>query len=213
MQESPGPAIFDRLYPEVVNWIVETAEWTQDSTCYTFTSCSCGVPSAAASGQPVPRHKRSADFLSQKPSNRILHGTDVPDSKYPWEVIIFNRLKHSGGQCPSDEPQFFKGKNPDGVDYDICSGSLISNKHLLTSADCILKNRAEMEAQHTNREKVVPQYSAASCLFAILGQTNRVAAVNHEQIQTIIKRYPHEQAFTNVNQFNYNLGNYPSLKA
>ena len=31
VQESPGPAIFDRLYPDIVNWIVETAEWTQDS--------------------------------------------------------------------------------------------------------------------------------------------------------------------------------------
>ena len=30
-QGNPGPAIFDRLYPEIVNWIVETAEWTQDS--------------------------------------------------------------------------------------------------------------------------------------------------------------------------------------
>ena len=30
-QGNPGPAIFDRLYPDIVNWIVETAEWTQDS--------------------------------------------------------------------------------------------------------------------------------------------------------------------------------------
>ena len=32
------------LHPEQVNWITNYADWTQDSSCYSFTSCSCGVP-------------------------------------------------------------------------------------------------------------------------------------------------------------------------
>ena len=39
-----GPSMFDRLQPDTVNWIVNYADWTYDSTCYTFTSCSCGIP-------------------------------------------------------------------------------------------------------------------------------------------------------------------------
>ena len=39
-----GPSMFDRLQPDTVNWIVNYADWTQDSTNYTFTSCSCGIP-------------------------------------------------------------------------------------------------------------------------------------------------------------------------
>ena len=39
-----GPFLFHRLYDEVVNWIMETADWTHDSKCNAFTSCSCGRP-------------------------------------------------------------------------------------------------------------------------------------------------------------------------
>lgn len=38
------PLLFHRLYDEVVNWIMETADWTHDSKCNAFTSCSCGRP-------------------------------------------------------------------------------------------------------------------------------------------------------------------------
>ena len=44
LNRTKGPSLFDRLTPERVNWIVNYADWTQDSTCYTFTSCSCGIP-------------------------------------------------------------------------------------------------------------------------------------------------------------------------
>ena len=36
--------MLDRLYPDILNWIINYADWTRDSTCYTFTSCSCGIP-------------------------------------------------------------------------------------------------------------------------------------------------------------------------
>ena len=39
-----GPTLLDRLYPDILNWILNYADWTRDSTCYTFTSCSCGIP-------------------------------------------------------------------------------------------------------------------------------------------------------------------------
>ena len=38
------PGIFTRLDAETVDWITNYADWTQDSTCETFTSCSCGIP-------------------------------------------------------------------------------------------------------------------------------------------------------------------------
>ena len=38
-----GPAVFNKITPETFNWIVNTADWTQDSSCHTYASCSCGV--------------------------------------------------------------------------------------------------------------------------------------------------------------------------
>ena len=42
--QTQGPSVFARLYPELVNWVTNYADWTQDSKCSTFTSCSCGIP-------------------------------------------------------------------------------------------------------------------------------------------------------------------------
>ena len=214
-QDHRGPAIFDRLYPEVVNWIVENSDWTHDSTCSAFTSCTCGVPDGKPA-EAVPRHKRSFKRSANSSSNnhplrsnRILHGTDVTDSsQYPWEAIVFNRLKHYGDRCSAThESEFFRNKDPDGVEYDLCSGSLITNKHILTSANCILKNRAEMEQSQHSGKKLTAEYTRAWCLFAILGNTDRVEAVNNGQILAVKDRFIHPQAFTDVKgEFNYNLG-------
>ena len=38
-----GPAVFNKITPETFNWIVNTADWTQDSSCHTYATCSCGV--------------------------------------------------------------------------------------------------------------------------------------------------------------------------
>ena len=38
-----GPAVFNKITPETFTWIVNTADWTQDSSCHTYASCSCGV--------------------------------------------------------------------------------------------------------------------------------------------------------------------------
>ena len=41
--DAKGPALFTQLYPDSVNWIMNFADWTQDSTCNVFTSCLCGT--------------------------------------------------------------------------------------------------------------------------------------------------------------------------
>ena len=38
-----GPALFSMIDPDAFNWIVTYADWTQDSKCYSYTSCSCGI--------------------------------------------------------------------------------------------------------------------------------------------------------------------------
>ena len=158
-----GLMIFDRLYPEIVNWIVENSDWTWDSSGQLFTSCSCGISDEEQPPASPPRHKRSVDSSSysrKTQSNRIFEGTDVPARKYPWEVLIFNRLQETdmvpaGTRCSLDESSaLFKTETtPDTKKYDLCSGSLISNVHILTSANCILKNRLDMEIK-INEESV-----------------------------------------------------------
>ena len=41
--DAKGPALFSQLYPDSVNWIMNFADWTQDSACNVFTSCLCGT--------------------------------------------------------------------------------------------------------------------------------------------------------------------------
>ena len=38
-----GPALYSQLNPDSVNWIMNFADWTQDSACNVFTSCLCGT--------------------------------------------------------------------------------------------------------------------------------------------------------------------------
>ena len=107
-----GAAILAQISPSTINWIRQNADWTQESTCNVrtwteenlFTSCSCGMPSE----NRVMR------------SNRIYNGNDAETNKYPWQVLVFNtQTKNHEGIIHQD---------PDGTNYDICSGTLISNK-------------------------------------------------------------------------------------
>ena len=204
LEEDPikGPGIFSRLHPDLVNWITNTAEWTHDSTCETFTSCSCGITSPPNS----ERHKRSADatssnLKSEKLINRVFHGSDVPVNKYPWEGFVLNRLQEP---CIRSH-NVFKENDPDGVKYDICTGSLISNRHVLTSAECLLKNKQDIENQKDSK-KTRAEYSKRECIFVILGFEDKQAAINNEEFYTIEQHIVHNQAFTDVNEYNYNLG-------
>lgn len=74
------------------------------------------------------------------------------------------------------------GGNPDGINQDICSGSLLSNKFVLTSADCVLKDK-----QHN-------VYNDATNIHVDLATTttNQLGYIR----QNILKVIPHELAFT-----------------
>ena len=141
-------------------------------------------------------------------SNRILHGIDVSNNKYPWTTLVFNRLRRpctTSYADIADDTQLFRDQGPDGVAYDICSGSLISNKHILTSALCVLVNKRAMDSQSATSKKP-PEYSKPECIFAIMGYTNKDHALNNGEISRIRDRYPHPQAFSDIREYNYNLG-------
>ena len=74
-------------------------------------------------------------------SNRIRNGDNVENHKYPWQVLVINKLVDSSGMFHED---------PDGSNFDICSGSIISNKHILTSAECLLKNKNNNLIEYTH---------------------------------------------------------------
>ena len=194
-QNARGPTIFDRLYPEIVNWIIDNSDWAVDSSCHTFTSCSCG--------QQTPDGEPSDQTLRH--SNRIIiekntEAVDVPSGKYPWEAIVFN-AKH--GYCDNTaQSDLFKHARPDGESFDICSSSLITDRHIITSAACILQNRHDMESIARNPFL----FTKASCLYASVGIIDWFDAVNKGKILEVQDRYLHEEAFTHMYNFNYNIG-------
>ena len=214
LQTNRGPAVFDRLSPKVVNWIIDNSDWTSDSKCEVFTSCTCGTQGPVNRNlEPIGTVNRS--LVPQGPVNRILGpgpgpvgGTEaaiVPSGKYPWEAIIFN-TKHQ--YC-----KIMNGKNPDGVFFDICSGSLITDKHIITSASCILQNRDDVEGYNPNSNKPdnpkhIPQYTKPECLYTSLGLGDWKEAVDKCNILKIEDTVVHADALTNINHHNYNLGIY-----
>ena len=132
-------------------------------------------------------------------NNRILNGN--PSNNYPWEALIFNRLGHTGDFCPITYNLF--GENPDEVQFDLCSGSLITNKHVLTSADCLLLNRNEIEA---GQGKKKPKFSIAECIFVMVGESNKRTALKDKKLVKVTNRIVHPHAFTDVSEYNYNIG-------
>ena len=133
---------------------------------------------------------------------------------YPWEALVINRLK---GTCRSDRLQDLKFIDPGVLNllgiYYICSGSLITNKHILTSAECLLNNREEMEEEGQNdyNRKMIPHYNKPECLFVSLGYMDKNKALDNSGIKTVKKRHIHDQAYSAIKEYNYNLGTYPIL--
>ena len=82
------------------------------------------------------------------------------------------------------------GSNPDGTNFDLCSGSLISNKHILTSAECVLKNKNDNKKIFNEAENIVVKVGSA-----------RRAEGAFIQIKNV---EPHEKAFTDG--YSYNIG-------
>ena len=114
---------------------------------------------------------------------------------------MLNRLK---GPCDTTTKQLFKDTNPDGVNYDMCSGSLITNKHVLTSAECLLTNKEALLGS-LKEKKVKAVYSEANCMFVFLGKTNEMGKWAKE-MRIVKDHHIHPQAFTDISQYNYNLG-------
>ena len=171
-------AIMAQLSPSTVNWIRLNADWTQESTCddpnwrkeNLFTSCSCGMSKLT---NEVPRRR-----------NRIYNGEAVNNNnQYPWLALVANDRSSNPG---------FINNNPNGNNFEICSGSIISNKHILTSAECLLKN------QNNKQEG----YSEKDFIRVKIGHPIRHESVGVKRVKQVI---PHEKALTDG--YNYNIGN------
>jgi len=171
-------AIMAQISPSTVNWIRLNADWTQESTCddpdwkkeNLFTSCSCGMSKLT---NEDPRRR-----------NRIYNGQAVNNNnQYPWQALVFNKAIDDAGVHNS---------NPNRNNFKICSGSIISNKHILTSAECLLKN------QNNKHEG----YSDKRYIKVKIGHPIRYSSIH--QLKGIKQVIPHEKAFTEG--YNYNIG-------
>ena len=89
----------------------------------------------------------------------------------------------------------------------IASGSLITSKHILTSAECLLKNKDEIENQKNNK-KVKPEYNKKECFYVIHGLMDKSSANTDRYLLPIKNHFVHGHAFTDVKEFNNNLGMY-----
>ena len=129
------PSLFYKIDPDAFNWIVKKADEVHDSSCESFTSCSCGIPRKQ---KKVKRMKRTALGIYKR-NDQYAAISNNPHNKYPWETAIFVRIYHD---CPSAGGIL---KSPDqnwnerdrrleqensihNIKYDQCSGSLITNK-------------------------------------------------------------------------------------
>ena len=171
-------AIMAQISPSTVNWIRLNADWTQESTCddpdwkkeNLFTSCSCGMSKLT---NEDPRRR-----------NRIYNGEAVNNNnQYSWQALVFNKAIDDAGVHNS---------NPNRNNFKICSGSIISNKHILTSAECLLKN------QNNKHEG----YSDKRFIAVKIGHPIRYSSIH--QLKGIKQVIPHEKAFTEG--YTYNIG-------
>ena len=149
LRRLPKVGLVAQLSPETINWIYENADWTQESTesnrCTTFTSCSCGTATVQKRRKRLKRSSQSSNtrfgkFLNKtlsfsrksrtKPYHRMYHGTMVyAHDQLPWQVLIFNLLRPV--PLGFDDP-------PDDTNFDLCSGSLITNRLIKSGVITIL---------------------------------------------------------------------------
>ena len=151
-------------------------------------------------------------------------------SKYPWAVLLFNRLQLSClplGKAMTMKLQYFE-ENENFIEFDICGGTLITKKHILTTAECVAKNRYKSSVKGTPSivsqynamqntphgsafpaTKIEVEYSKPCNIFALMGYTNRnKAKENDEELAQMqkITTYTDEHNYSFSKGYNYNLG-------
>ena len=72
-------------------------------------------------------------------SDYINAGPDVTYNKYPWMALIMNRLDMSVYPSPANKAWYEQHPPGAGGKYDMCGGALLTNKHVITTADCAIK--------------------------------------------------------------------------
>ena len=153
-------------------------------------------------------------------------------SKYPWAVLLFNRLQLSClplGKAMTMKLQYFE-ENENFIEFDICGGTLITKKHIITSAECVAENRERNAftekhissiAWQYHKMKDTPHGSAFPAskidvvynrpcnIYALMGYTDRnKAKEKDEELAEITKitTYTDEHNYAFSKGYNYNLG-------
>ena len=156
--------------------------------------------------------------------------------KYPWAVLIFNRLSLTCldlDEVMTMKKQYFEEHVGEGkeIPYDFCGGTLITKKHILTTAECVAENRERYaftghissiahqyhQMQNTPHGSAFPAtkidvvYNRPCNIYALMGYTDiNKAKVKDEKLAEIkkITTYSdeHHEHYSFSKGYNYNLG-------
>ena len=160
--------------------------------------------------------------------------------KYPWAVLIFNRLSLTClglDEVMTMNKQYYEEHVEKKIPYDFCGGTLITKKHIITTAECVAENRERdaftdhtssiahqyHQMQKTPHGSVFPAakidvvYNRPCNIFALMGYTDiNKAKVKDEKLAEIkkITTYSdeHHEHYSFSKGYNYNLGRLVFIK-
>ena len=179
------------------------------------------------------RIKRTVNAVYRKNRRNEDENTEINDIKYPWEALLFMRLGHKTSaqstntgmvfgtfNCPvfsndRDSWGLLDQQNDETKGNKVmtkrCSGSLVTNRHILTSADCVAINSDYLRTQYTNKANTnirpTVRWINACNVFAFLEYfwMEKAFAETHIKLKRFKSITPHGKAFTEG--YKYNLGN------